>query len=107
MKMQEVRSFLWLSRNVAGASGPRHLYGNRLHSPLCARGAAQSERGHGGKRRLLKSQVPQQGTGNKNMLQNNTSVHGETEALSCMTEINQSQKSATEFGDSRIKSSPG
>lgn len=52
---------VWLSRNVAGTPGPQHLYGNRLHSPLCAGGAAQSERGHTGKCRLLKSQVPQQG----------------------------------------------
>lgn len=67
--MQEARSFLWLSGNIAGASGPQRLYGNRLRSPLCAGGAARSERGHRGKRRLLKSQVPQQGTGNKNTLQ--------------------------------------
>lgn len=67
--MQEARSFLWLSRNAAGASGPQHLYRNGLHSPLCAGGAALSKHEPRGKHCLLKSQVPQQGTGNKNMLQ--------------------------------------
>lgn len=49
----------------------------RLHSPLCAGGAAQSKHEPRGKHCLLKSQVPQQGTGNKNMLQKQYSVHGE------------------------------
>lgn len=38
---------------------------------------------------------------------NNTSVHGETEVLACTTDINQSQKSAAELAESRIKCSPG
>jgi len=54
--MQEAVSFLWLSGNIPGACDPQ-------------RSAAQSEQGHRGQHCLLKSQVPQQGTGNKNMLQ--------------------------------------
>lgn len=87
-RVQEAMSFLCFSGNIPRACGPQ----------FCC-----SVTGHRGQRCPLKSQVPQQGTENKNMLQKQDPSAWRRWV---MHDWNQSPKVATEFGDSWINFPP-
>lgn len=87
-----------LAGTLLGHLAPSVCAWEKPSQPAECRGAARSERGH-------KSHSREQET--RTRCRNNTSVHGETGELACMTDINQSPKSAAELGESRIKCSPG